>query len=124
MDCSSDFQSADFAQDFIVQAPGVKTISVPIDNADLSLQSSESDTIKSTKSEVLNNLVLAQHKEIQQLKNRVENTKLFTFMIIHDLKHPTESLIATLKQVHQQLICTSVELITVKKQNQLLKEVC
>ena len=45
-------------------------------------------------------------------------------MIIHDLKHPTESLIATLKQVHQQLICTSVELITVKKQNQLLKEVC
>ena len=34
MDCSSDFQSADFAQDFIVQAPGVKTISVPIANAD------------------------------------------------------------------------------------------
>ena len=34
MDCSSDFQSADFAQDFIVQAPGAKLISAPIANAD------------------------------------------------------------------------------------------
>ena len=80
-------------------------------------------TPKSTTSEVLNNLILAQHTEIEQLKTRIENTKLFTFMIIHDLKHPTESLIATLKQVHQQLICTSVELVTVKKQNQMFKDV-
>ena len=56
-----------------------------------------------------------QHLEIQQLKKRIENTKLFTFMIIHDLKHPTESLIESLKQVKQQLLCKSVELVDFHK---------
>ena len=39
-------------------------------------------------------------------------------MVIHDLKHPTEALVEALKQVHQMLVCTSVELITVKQQNE------
>jgi hypothetical protein len=39
-------------------------------------------------------------------------------MVIHDLKHPTEALIEALKQVHQMLVCTSVELITIKQQNE------
>jgi hypothetical protein len=39
-------------------------------------------------------------------------------MVIHDLKHPTEALVEALKQLHQMLVCTSVELITVKQQNE------
>lgn len=39
-------------------------------------------------------------------------------MVVHDLKHPTEALVEALKQVHQMLVCTSVELITVKQQNE------
>jgi hypothetical protein len=41
-------------------------------------------------------------------------------MIIHDLKHPTEALVESLKHVHQDIVCMSAELLEVKEQNELL----
>jgi hypothetical protein len=35
---------------------------------------------------------------VSQLNKKVEGGKVFTYMVIHDLKHPAESLIAQLKQ--------------------------
>ena len=32
--------------------------------------------------------------KIKELERLVEDNKVFTYMVIHDLKHPTESLIA------------------------------
>jgi hypothetical protein len=34
--------------------------------------------------------------QINKLKAQIETNKIFTFMIVHDLKHPTESLIDSL----------------------------
>ena len=44
-------------------------------------------------------------------------------MIIHDLKHPTESLIDSLKQVKQQLLCGSVDLLDFQKDKEKFMEV-
>lgn len=61
-------------------------------------------------------------KQIQQLTERNENTKLFTYMIIHDLKHPTEALVDSLKQIHQELNCSRVELLEIKQHNELIEQ--
>ena len=37
--------------------------------------------------------------QINKLKSQIETNKIFTYMIIHDLKHPTESLIDSLQFV-------------------------
>lgn len=34
--------------------------------------------------------------QVNKLKSQLETNKIFTFMIVHDLKHPTESLIDSL----------------------------
>ena len=34
---------------------------------------------------------------IKALENKIETNKMFTYMVIHDLKHPTESLIDCLE---------------------------
>jgi hypothetical protein len=36
------------------------------------------------------NIELKDH--IKRLQTQIETSKIFTFMVIHDLKHPTESL--------------------------------
>ncbi len=45
-------------------------------------------------------------KKIDELTNLNANTKILMYMVIHDLKHPTESLIEYVKRVMQQLHCT------------------
>ena len=42
-------------------------------------------------------------KLIEQLRARIENNKVFTYMVVHDLKHPTESIINMLISVQKQL---------------------
>jgi hypothetical protein len=37
------------------------------------------------------------------LKSQIASSKIFTYMIIHDLKHPTELVIASLNKVLNQL---------------------
>jgi hypothetical protein len=44
-------------------------------------------------------------------------------MIIHDLKHPTEAIVGSLKLVHQELTLSSAELLAVKMQNDELEKV-
>lgn len=47
---------------------------------------------------------------IKQLQNQIETSKIFTYMVIHDLKHPTESLIEQLTHVLDRLYDVESEL--------------
>ena len=49
-------------------------------------------------------------KRIEELTNVHANTKILMYMVIHDLKHPTESLIENVNCVMQQLHCTYTQL--------------
>ena len=40
---------------------------------------------------------------IKQLRSKLENNKMFTYMVVHDLKHPTESLIDFLLTLKAQM---------------------
>ena len=44
-------------------------------------------------------------KKIEELTNLNANSKILMYMVIHDLKHPTESLIENVNCVMQQLHC-------------------
>ena len=61
-------------------------------------------------------------KKVVKLKNKTASAKVFTYMVIHDLKHPTESLIDSVKIVFNQLQITQNELAKVEKQNTALTE--
>lgn len=45
-------------------------------------------------------------KKIEEMTKVHANTKILMYMVIHDLKHPTDSLIESVKCVMQQLNCT------------------
>jgi hypothetical protein len=45
-------------------------------------------------------------KKIDELSNVHANTKILLYMVIHDLKHPTEALIEVMERVMQQLHCS------------------
>jgi hypothetical protein len=45
-------------------------------------------------------------KKIEELTNQNKNTKIFLYMVIHDLKHPNEALIDNVNRVVQQLYFT------------------
>lgn len=42
-------------------------------------------------------------QKIEEAEARIEQNKIFTYMVIHDLKHPTESLINSLDLVKTQI---------------------
>jgi hypothetical protein len=42
-------------------------------------------------------------RKVVTLKNKNDSAKVFTYMVIHDLKHPTESLIESVKVIFNQL---------------------
>jgi hypothetical protein len=46
------------------------------------------------KTKKLKTEVSALQKKIGQLESQLESNKVFTFMVIHDLKHPTEAVVA------------------------------
>lgn len=57
--------------------------SVPIDcKSDLSVNS---------------NKIAGLQRELKDMKQTQDKTKLFMYMVIHDLKHPTESLVSALE---------------------------
>lgn len=41
--------------------------------------------------------------EVKRLKAANERNKIFTYMVIHDVKHPTESMVAQLQQQKAKL---------------------
>jgi hypothetical protein len=45
-------------------------------------------------------------RKSNELTKTHANNKILMYMVIHDLKHPTESLIESVKRVLQQLHCT------------------
>jgi hypothetical protein len=48
--------------------------------------------------------------QINQLEGKVLNNKIFLYMVIHDLKHPTESMISQLGQLMNELCGHSEQL--------------
>lgn len=44
------------------------------------------------------------HKQIALLQKQLKTNKTFSYMIVHDLKHPTEATISTLNVIERQLI--------------------
>lgn len=42
-------------------------------------------------------------KKNKSIENRLKMNKIFTFMVIHDLKHPTEAIIDSLKNLDEEI---------------------
>jgi hypothetical protein len=58
--------------------------------------------------------IIALKSQVKQLTAANERNKIFTYMVVHDVKHPTESMIAQLQQQKIKLermksICREVE---------------
>lgn len=49
-------------------------------------------------------------KKIDELSNKNASTKILLYMVIHDLKHPTEALIENVNRVMQLLHFTQTQL--------------
>lgn len=52
---------------------------------------------------VQSNIIINQQNEIKELEGLIKMNKVFTYMVIHDLKHPTEATISTLKDIEEKL---------------------
>ena len=63
-------------------------------------------SIVSLSEESLSTSLLYMKKKIEELTNQNKNTKIFLYMVIHDLKHPNEALIDNVNRVVQQLYFT------------------
>ena len=44
------------------------------------------------------------NKKVNDLLEKLETNKIFLYMVIHDLKHPSDSLQKQLDEIHKQLI--------------------
>ena len=61
-------------------------------------------------------------KKVESLTKNVHSTRILLFMVIHDLKYPTESIIETVKQIMRQLQSTQTQLTSVQAENESLKK--
>lgn len=67
-------------------------------------------------------------KKIGQLESQLEANKVFTFMVIHDLKHPTEAVVAQLETFNEKLqvaikISKEIKLDCNRKENESLQRI-
>jgi uncharacterized iron-regulated protein len=69
-------------------------------NAKISFSLAEISTCEDLECKKLNS---ALNWKIKKLESRLESTKVFQSMIIHDLKHPTDSLIDSLEYLVEQI---------------------
>lgn len=50
------------------------------------------------------NQVRALEYQVEQLVAKIEANKVFTFMVIHDLKHPNESVVSQLEVLKTKIL--------------------
>lgn len=63
----------------------------------------DSGEIEESRTQAHQRLIQRLETEIEQLKERIEQNKVLTNMIINDLKHPTESIINILVSMEREL---------------------
>jgi chromosome segregation ATPase len=61
-------------------------------------------------------------KELAELRSQSKKAKIFMYMVIHDLKHPTESLISTVEEVLSKFDDLREQLNALNKQSRLLTD--
>jgi len=61
-------------------------------------------------------------KKLDELQKKYQSTKILLFMVIHDLKHPTESLIANVKQIIQMVQFTQTQLANAQAENERIEK--
>lgn len=66
-------------------------------------------------------LRLKRKLEVEVMKNK--RTRLFTYMIIHDIKHPTESLINSLNDILTRVKDYVIVMKKLQKSNESLKKI-
>ena len=66
-------------------------------------------------------LRLKRKLEVEVMKNK--RTRLFTYMIIHDIKHPTESLINSLNDILTRVKDYVIVMEKLQKSNESLKKI-
>jgi hypothetical protein len=72
-------------------------------------------------SQVASSTVSLMKKKIDALNSQNAGTKIFLYMVIHDLKHPAESLIANLEVTMRQLHFTQTQLAKAQVENSELE---
>jgi len=63
---------------------------------------SKISSLVNSRSSMIENKILSLEAELKAANDKIKADKLFTYMVIHDLKHPTEALKEQLKQAQKK----------------------